>query len=207
MMMLTSSTPQRSASTPTSGLASLKRDHRRQRCAPDRDDAKVGLRRRQHVRPQDKARRVRRSLAVWPGWARKVRMLSSCRLRCWWPFVLLSAGLSMGHGANQPAYEPYPWLTDGRFGWPAATRRPGVRDTRGVDALTMTAALGWPPRGWMPSPPAAGPRCCADQPGPGSQGTTAGLPTWPWVDAMGARRVRKLSTPPPQAHGIPVAIA
>jgi hypothetical protein len=39
---------------------------------------------------------------LWPEEpSRKVRKLSSCRLRRWWPFVLLSAGLSISGGRDR----------------------------------------------------------------------------------------------------------
>ena len=54
----------------------------------------------------------------------KVRMLSSCRLRCWWPFVLLSAGLSTWVWSQPASIRTFHrWLRVQRFGWSGATPR------------------------------------------------------------------------------------
>jgi len=66
----------------------------------------------------------------------KVRMLSSCRLRCWWPFVLLSAGLSTWVWAQPASIRTvHCWLRVQRLSWPGVMPRSGVRGIGGANRV------------------------------------------------------------------------
>jgi hypothetical protein len=87
----------------------------------------------------------------------KVRMLSSCRFRHQWPFVLLSAGLSPRMWSQLASIRTFPrWLRVRRSGWPGATPRSDARDIGtdrrvdhgripGCNSAQLQAPPQWPP--------------------------------------------------------------